>query len=134
MAKFKGVSYLDGGPDLIRTRAATPSRIKLHLLSAYASNDSYATCLTRSIGNADIVPGNVVSTGASGADRITTFASKSIVLTAAQSGTPDLHYAVLDSVSSEVHLVVDESSNPTSMEVAGIATSAAFTDTIRQSI
>lgn len=132
MAKFKGVTYMDGGPDLLRSRAATAGRIVLHLLSTYSAGDSYATCAGNSLGSVALVPGDIVSSGSSGASRVTTFASKAITLTGSASGTPNLHYAVLDSVSSEVHLATDENTNPASVSSGGTATNAAFTDTIAQ--
>lgn len=132
MAKFKGTAYLDGGPDLLRARAATASRIQLHLVSAYTAGQSYATVLGNSLGNANYSASDIVSAGASGASRVTTFAGKSITLTGSASGTPDLHVAVLDTVSSEVHFVTDESSNPASVATGGTAVVPSFTDTQTQ--
>lgn len=132
MAKFKGVAYFDGGPDLLRTRAATAGRIQLHLLASYSAGQSYATVLGNSIGNTNYAPGDIVGSGASGSARVTTFAGKSLTLTAAASGTPDLHLAVLDTVSNEVHFVTDESSNPASVAIGGTGIVPAFTDTQSQ--
>ena len=134
MAKFKGITYLDGGVSVIAARSSTTGRLKLHLLRTYTMADTYAACLANSIGSADVSASDITTTGASGADRITTYASKSMTLTGAASGTPALHYALLDTVSSEVHLVVDESTNPATLDVGGAATSAAFTDKTRQPV
>lgn len=134
MAKFKGVTYLKGGVDVITARSSTTGRLKLHLLRTYTMGDTYAACLANSIGSTDVSASDITTVVAAGTDCTTTYASKTMTLTGAASGTPALHYALLDTVSSEVHLVVDESSNPATLDVGGTATSAAFTDTIRQPI
>jgi hypothetical protein len=111
MAKFAGVSVLDGGSDLIRTRAGTASRIKQHIIKAYAAGDSYATVTGNSCGSVDMVAGDFVQSGASGASRVTTIAAKSISLSAGSGASPNLHVAIVDSVSSEVLWVTDETTD-----------------------
>lgn len=66
MAKFKSAAYLDGGPDLLRTRAATTGRLQVHLLSSYSAGQNYATCLGNSLGSVNLVPGDI--TTAAGTD------------------------------------------------------------------
>jgi hypothetical protein len=113
MAKWANALILDGGTDLIRTRAGTAGRIKMHVIKAYAAGDSYATVVTtNSCGSVDMVPGDYVQSGAAGAARTTTVAAKNGVNVTANSGAaPDLHIAHVDSVSSEVLYVTDETSN-----------------------
>ncbi len=125
MAKFHGVALLDGGPDLLRTRAATANRIQYHVLKAYAMADSYATVLGNSVGSVACVPGDFVSTGASGATRVTTVAGKGVTLTGATGAGPDVHVALLDSVTNEVHVVNDETNNAP-MVASGVFTGPAF--------
>ena len=112
MAKGANLLVLDGGSDLIRTRAGTAARIKQHVIKAYSAGDSYATVVANSCGSSDMVPGDFVQSGAAGAARTTTVGAKSGVSVTANSGAgPDLHVAIVDSVSSDVLLVTDETSN-----------------------
>jgi len=78
--KWANSSVLDGGTDLIRTLAGTASRVKMHLLKAYAANDSYATVTGNSLGSFDMVAGDFVQSGAAGSARLTTVAAKAITL------------------------------------------------------
>ena len=110
MAKFANVTVLDGGSDLIRTLAATTARVKMHLIKAYTAGDAYATAVTtNSLGSFDMVAADFVQSGAS--NRATAVAAKTITLTASSGAGPNLHIAVVDSVSSVVLLVTDETSD-----------------------
>lgn len=112
MAKWANASILDGGSDLIRTLAGTVSRVKMHIIKAYAAGDSYATAVTtNSCGSVDMVPGDFVQSGAASAPRITTVGAKAITLTASSGAAPNLHVAIVDSVSSAVLFVTDETSD-----------------------
>lgn len=113
MAKWANALLLDGGTDLLRTRAATPDRIKLHVIKAYTLGDSYSTVVTtNSCGSVSMVAADYVQSGAAGANRTTTIGAKSAVpVTANSGGTPNLHIAHVDSVSSEVLYVTDETSD-----------------------
>lgn len=112
MAKWASASVLDGGTDLIRTLAGTASRVKMHVIKAYAASDSYATAVTaNSCGSVDLVPGDLVQSGAAGAARTTTIAAKAITLTANSGAGPNLHIAIVDSTGSAVLLVTDETSD-----------------------
>ena len=112
MAKWANALLLDGGTDLVRTLAGTVSRIKQHLIKAYSAGDSYATVVTTNgLGSVDMVAGDFVQSGAAGADRVTTVGAKTITLTASSGAGPNLHIAVVDSVSSDVLLVTDETSD-----------------------
>jgi hypothetical protein len=111
MAKFALASVLDGGSDLIRTRAGTAARVKMHVIKAYAAADSYATVTGNSCAVIDMVAGDYVQS-ASGLNRVTTITAKSGVSVTANSGAaPNLHIAHVDSVSSEVLFVTDETSD-----------------------
>lgn len=112
MAKFAGIALLDGGPDLLRTLAGTVARVKMHVIKAYTAGDAYATVVTTNgCGSVDMVAADFVSSGASGASRVTAIAAKSITLTANSGAGPNLHIAIVDSVSSAVLLVTDETSD-----------------------
>lgn len=110
MAKFAGATVLDSGSDLIRTLAGTAARVKMHVIKAYAVNDSYATVIGNSCGSVDLVTADLPVT-ANGLNRRTTFAAKAVTLTANSGASPDLHIAVVDSTGSVVLLVTDETSN-----------------------
>lgn len=111
MAKWANATVLDGGSDSIRTLAATASRVKMHVVKAYAANDSYATVIGNSCGSVDLVPGDLVQSGAAGAARVTTVAAKAITLTASSGAGPNLHIVIVDSTGSAVLLVTDETSD-----------------------
>lgn len=112
MAKWANALLLDGGTDLIRTRAATAARIKMHVIKAYAAGDSYATVTGNSCGSVDMAAGDYVQSGGAGAARTTTIGAKSGVSVTANSGaSPNLHIAHVDSVSSDVLYVTDETSD-----------------------
>ncbi|MBK8810761.1 MAG: hypothetical protein IPN69_08535 [Acidobacteria bacterium] len=112
MAKWTSQSVMDGGSDLIRTLAGTAGRVKMHAIKAYSASDSYSTVVTtNSCGSVDLAAGDIVQSGAAGAARVSTFAAKSIALTANSGASPDTHIAVVDSVGSAVLLVTDETNN-----------------------
>lgn len=112
MAKWANATLLDGGSDTLRTLAGTASRVKQHIIKAYTAGDSYSTVVTtNSCGSVDMVAGDFVQSGAAGAARVTTIGAKSISLTANSGATPNLHIAIVDSVSSAVLLVTDETSD-----------------------
>lgn len=73
MAKWASTATLDGGLTAIKTNAT-----KMHLVSTYASGDSYATVNANTVAFATMVSGDYVITGAAGAPRVlTTAAGKS---------------------------------------------------------
>ena len=112
MPKWTNVSVQDGGSDVVRTLAATAARVKQHLIKAYAAGDSYVVAVTTNgLGSVDMVPGDFVQSGAASATRTTTIAAKSIALTASSGAAPNLHIALVDSVSLVVLLVTDETSD-----------------------
>lgn len=112
MAKWANALIQDGGSDLLRARAATTSRIKEHVIKAYAAGDSYATVTGNSCGSVDMAAADFVQSGAAGATRSTAVAAKAgVSLTASSGATPNLHLALVDSTTSEVLLVTDETSD-----------------------
>ena len=112
MAKWANATVLDGGSDYLRTLAGTTSRVKMHVIKAYSSGDSYATVTGNSCAAQDMVSGDFTQSGGAGATRTTTVAAKSGVSVTANSGaSPNLHIALVDSVSSAVLLVTDETSD-----------------------
>lgn len=111
MAKWANALVLDGGSDLLRARAATVDKIKMHLIKAYAAGDSYATVVTTNgLGSISLVAADLAQS-ASGSNRRTTVAAKAIALTASSGAAPNLHIAIVDSVTSEVLLVTDETTD-----------------------
>lgn len=133
MAKWANALVLDGGSDLIRTRAGTAARVKQHVIKAYAANDSYATVTGNSCGSVDMVVGDFVQSGAAGASRTTTVGAKAITLTANSGAGPNLHIAIVDSVSSEVLYVTDETSDQV-LTSGGTANVPAYTFVIPQPV
>ena len=112
MAKWANALLLDGGSDYIRTLAATGGRIKMHVIKAYAAGDAYATAVTtNSCGSVDLIPGNLVQSGAAGSPRVTTVAALAITLGANSGAGPNLHIAIVDSTGTVVLLVTDETSD-----------------------
>ena len=112
MAKWANATVLDGGSDYIRTLAGTTSRVKMHVIKAYSAGDSYSTVVTTNgCGSVDMVTGDFVQSGSAGSPRVTTVAAKAITLTANSGGSPNLHIALVDSVSSAVLAVTDETSD-----------------------
>lgn len=110
MAKWANALVLDGGTDLIRTRAGTADRVKMHVLKAYSTGDSYATAISNSCGSISMAAGDLVQSS-SGSNRRMTVAAKDIALTANSGASPDVHVALLDEVASAVLLATDETNN-----------------------
>jgi hypothetical protein len=131
MAKFAGSVVLDGGTDLLRTRAATAARVKYHALKAYAAGDAYATVIANSLGSVDLVAADMVQSAGAANARVTTFAAKAITISTASGAAPDVHVAILDSVTLEVLVANDETTNPV-MVVGGVLNLPAWTLTAAQ--
>jgi len=110
MAKWANQLILDGGSDLMRTRAGTAARVKMHVIKAYTAADSYATVTGNSCGSVDLVAGDMVQSS-SGSNRVTTWGAKTITLTANSGAAPNNHIAIVDSVSSDVLYVADETTD-----------------------
>ncbi|MFO1268556.1 MAG: hypothetical protein U1F25_13675 [Rubrivivax sp.] len=95
---------------MIRTLAGTASRVKMHVIKAYAAGDSYATVTGNSCGSFDMAAADFAQSS-NGSNRRTTVAAKAITLTANSGASPNLHIAVVDSTGSAVLLVTDETSD-----------------------
>lgn len=105
MAKYEHIDVLDGGLNVIKNSAT-----KMLLLKAYTLLDSYATVTGNAICSVDMVSGDFVITGADGASRTVTIASKTQAASAPSGATPNLHVAFTDGTS-RVLLVTDETSD-----------------------
>jgi hypothetical protein len=76
--------------------------------------------------------GSIASTGAAGASRVDTISYGSFTLTGSASGTPDLHFVLVDSVSSEVYYATDENTNIAAVVSGGTVNGASLTITHAQ--
>lgn len=114
MAKWANSTLLDNGPQgALITPAGTTDQIKAHLIKAYTGGDSYATVTTtNTLANVSLAAGDLVMSGAAGAARVLTVAAKNGLTATGSSGAgPNLHIALVDTVSSAVILVTDETSD-----------------------
>jgi hypothetical protein len=105
MAKYASADVLDGGLDAIRNGA-----IRMLLLKAYTVGDSYATVTGNKICEVTMAPDDYALSGADGAARVLTVATKSGVASASSGSVPDLHIAFTDNAS-KVLLVTDETTD-----------------------
>jgi hypothetical protein len=111
MAKWAHSDVLDQGPQFIRGLAATTGRVKQHLIKAYAAADSYATVVGNIVASYDMVQADLVLSS-SGSNRLMTVGAKSGNNASANSGaSPNLHFALVDSTSSAVLFVTDETTD-----------------------
>jgi hypothetical protein len=112
MAKWANSLVLDGGSDYIRGLAATPDRIKMHVIKAYSAGDNYSTTVTtNSCGSVSLANTDLVQSGAAGAARVTTVGAKAITLGASSGAGPNLHIAIVDLTGTTVLLVTDETTD-----------------------
>ena len=97
--------YAAGGPDLLRTRAATSGRIRLRALRSYTAGASFADVAAATIGIVSVTPGDITDTPnpVTGVTLRTTMGAKSIPLSADDTGTT-LRWAITDETSSLVLL------------------------------
>ncbi|HXR50413.1 MAG TPA: hypothetical protein VN778_05305 [Verrucomicrobiae bacterium] len=105
MAKYVHADVLDGGLNAIKSGA-----IRMHLLKAYSSADSFATVTSNIVASVVMASGDYTISGADGAARILTVAARSGTASANSGATPDLHIAFTDNVS-KVLLVTDETTD-----------------------
>jgi hypothetical protein len=107
MAKYLHPDVLDNGPALIKSAAAA-----MHVIKAYALEDSYATVIANSVGNASMTSADyTLSSGASLSRLMTTAAGKTAPASASSGAGPDLHIAFLDTAGSRVLWVTDETTD-----------------------
>jgi hypothetical protein len=107
MAKWVNADVLDNGLAEIRTDANS-----MRLLSAYSAGDSYSTVNTNSIAAVAMTSGDyTLGNGASSSRTLTTASGKSATASANSGGTPNLHIAFIDTATSRVLWVTDETSD-----------------------
>lgn len=107
MPTFHGQTFGAGGPDLLRTRAATAGRIQVWLLPSYSLGASYAALNAAKAAAANLAAADITTAPGGGSSTVTTIAAKAATLSATvlAASLTTLHQAVVDTVSSEVHLV-----------------------------
>lgn len=106
MAKWVHQDVLDNGLNEIVTNGN-----QLHVVSAYSAGDNYATVVGNSLINYALAGGDKVLSAHATTGRKVTIAAKSGQNATASAATPDLHFAVVDSVNSKVVFVTDETSD-----------------------
>lgn len=105
MAKWVRSGVLDNGLNDIKNTAT-----KMLLISAYSAGDSYATVVGNKLAEVNMTSADY-TLASSGSNRTLTVASgKTATATATASGSPDLHIAFTDGVSSVIW-VTDETTN-----------------------
>jgi hypothetical protein len=111
MAKWAHANVLDSGPKYISGLAATPARIKQHLVKTYALGDSYATVVANSVGVHDLADTDFTYSSVGSHRKVTIAAQAGISATAGTGANPDNHIVIVDSTGSAVLLVTDETAN-----------------------
>lgn len=111
MAKWCNTLVLDNGLDYPRARKAAADDIELHVIKAYAADDSYATVIGNSVGSTDLATGDFALSAHATTGRKVTVATKTFNATADSGASPDLHFAVVNATTSAVLLVTDETTN-----------------------
>lgn len=105
MAKFASQNFLDGGLNYLKTNGT-----KQLLIKAYTAGDSYATVVANAVAEVAMASGDYTLSGASGAERVLTTATKTSTATAGSGATPNLHFAFTNGTS-EVIYVTDETTD-----------------------
>lgn len=105
---------LDNGLNYIKDNGTA-----LHLINGYTNGDSYAVVVAASICEVTIDSTDfTLDTPAATSNRRITLAAQSGTADGAASGTPPLHYAIVDVANTEVLWVTDESNNPTEVAIS----------------
>ncbi len=125
MATFYHPDFADGGPDMLRARAATAGRIRLRVLGSYTAGANFATVSGATLGYVSLSGSDFTSSGSAGATRQNTLAGKTINLTAGDDGV-GLHYAITDETDSKVLFVGPGTSDVTPLVSGGTLTSPSF--------
>ena len=113
---------IDGGPAVIRTASTA-----IHLLSAYANGDSYATVLAASIGNVAVTSADMtLSNGAPTGSRKLVTAGKNLTPSGAMASGATAFAAWVDAATSRVLRVSSATINQALS--AGTAYPVTFTD------
>lgn len=97
--------YAAGGPDMLRTRAATSGRIRLRALRSYTAGATFADVSAATIGIVSVTPGDITDTPnpATGVTLRTTLGAKTLPVTVDDPGTT-LRWAITDETASVVLL------------------------------
>ena len=107
MAKWFHQDVFDNGLNDIVSNANV-----LHVVSTYSAGDNYATVVGNSVTNYALAGGDKVLAAHNTTGRKVTIAAKSgNNATASTSGTPDLHFVLVDTVNSKVVAATDETSD-----------------------
>lgn len=107
MAKWVHADVLDNGLNEIKTDANS-----MRLVSTYTAGDSYATVNTNSIAAVAMASGDyTLGNGASSSRTLTVGSGKSATASAGSGGTPNLHIAFVDTATSRVLWVTDETTD-----------------------
>lgn len=126
MPPYYHPDYADGGADMVRARAATTNRIRLRALGSYTLGASFSTVSAATISAPlYLAPSDITSSGASGATRQQTLASKALTLSAGDDGA-GMHWAITDETDSKVLLVAPGSSDVSPLVPGGQLTSPSF--------
>jgi len=106
MPKWTHTDVLDNGLNEIVNNGDV-----LHVISAYAAADNYATVTGNSVANYSLAGGDKTLAAHATTGRKVTIGAKSGNNATATAASPDLHLAVVDSVNSKVLYVTDETSD-----------------------
>ncbi len=107
MPKYAHPDVLDQGLNEIRNSAN-----QQHLIRAYAFGDSYATVVGNSVASVSMIPADyTLANGSGGARTLTTAANKSANAAQASGASPNLHFAFIDTATSRVLWVTDETTD-----------------------
>jgi hypothetical protein len=112
-AKYYHPNVLDSGLNYIPARVTASKALRVHLLKAYTQGDTYATCVTNSVGSnsVDLVAGDFALAAQGTLGRKLTIATKGVLVGSNTGASPDLHVAILNTTDSEVLAVTDETTN-----------------------
>ncbi len=107
MAKYSHADFLDGGFTAFKANVN-----RMILLKAYTAGDNYtAVNTTNNICQVAVATGDFTLSGADIAARVMTSATKSATASASSGVAPNLHIAFVDTVTSKVYWVTDETSD-----------------------
>lgn len=106
MAKWVNADVLDLGINEIKVDANS-----MRLINAYTAGDSYATVNTASIATVAMASGDYTLANGGSNSRTLTTATKTATASAGSGASPDLHIAFVDTATSRVLWVTDETTN-----------------------
>lgn len=110
--KYYNPDILDYGLSRVKTKIDAANTVKLHILKAYTTSDTYTTAKnTNSVGSVALASGDITAADQGTLGRQITIAAKSLTASADSGASPDLHVAILDETDSKILIVTDETSN-----------------------